>query len=268
MIPEHYAVIGSPIRHSLSPFIHACFAEQYGWLPDYGRIECAPGQFEQTVCAFMQNGGRGLNVTLPFKHEAFSLATTVQPAARQAGAANVLCLAADTVCCDNTDGAGLVQDLTVNLGIDLKDQRIMLIGAGGAASGIIHPLCKAGVREIVLVNRTLERAEALAQSADHLQAVPIQAASREACDGIINASSAGLQGKPPGLQLPPGLRWGYELAYGRGAQPFMAQLRTAGIRANDGLGMLAEQAALSFNIWHDHYPETATVTARLRARIG
>ena len=259
-------MIGHPVAHSLSPFIHARFARQFGWQPDYGRLECAPDRFEATVREFMRAGGKGLNVTLPFKEQALALAGEARPAARLAGAANVLCFDDGGISCDNTDGGGLVRDLAVNLGIELSGLRLMVLGAGGAARGILGALCAAGIREIVLVNRTLARAEKLATEFTAVRAMPIETPAWEPCDGILNATSASLQDALPGLAvLPPGLGWGYDLAYSAGPTSFIKYLRNNGVeRAFDGFGMLIEQAVLSFKIWHGVTPAAAPVATALR----
>lgn len=266
---ERYAVIGNPVAHSLSPFIHAGFARQFNWRPDYGRLECAPEKFAATVREFMRAGGKGLNVTLPFKEQALELAGEARMAARVAGAANVLWFDNGVIGCDNTDGAGLVRDMTANHGIKLTGQRLMVLGAGGATRGILEPLHAAGAQEILLANRTLARAVALAEQFDGVRAVPIETPEWEPCDGILNATAASLQGALPGLAaLPPGLSWGYDLAYSEGPTPFVEYLRAGGVeRAFDGLGMLIEQAILSFQIWHGVTPAAAPVAMELRASL-
>lgn len=266
---ERYAVIGNPAAHSLSPFIHACFARQFNRRPDYGLLECAPEKFAATVREFIRDGGKGLNVTLPFKEQALELAGEARAAAQVAGAANVLWFADGVIGCDNTDGAGLVRDLTINQGIKLTGQRLMVLGAGGAARGILGPLRAAGAREILLVNRTLARATALAEQFDGVRALPIETPEWEPCDGILNATAASLQGALPGLAaLPPGLGWGCDLAYSKGPTPFVEYLRAGGVEhAFDGLGMLIEQGVLSFQIWHGVTPAAAPVAAELRASL-
>jgi len=261
---ERYAVIGHPVSHSKSPWIHAEFARQTGQHLSYGRIEAPLDGFEAAVDTFRQSGGRGLNVTLPFKEAAYRYSDELSERARGAGAVNTLAFRG-TVFGDNTDGVGLLRDIEGNLGVRLMDKSVLLVGAGGAAQGVLGALMDAGVRELVLANRTVAKAEALAARFAGARASSFSALDR-AFDLVINATSAGLAGEP--LALPPSI-WrpdtlAYDMVYGRDT-PFLAAARLAGARACDGLGMLVEQAAESFFIWRGVRPVTADVLARLRA---
>lgn len=270
---DRYAVIGHPVEHSLSPAIHARFAEQTGEALEYGRIDVPRDGFVAAAARFFAEGGRGLNVTVPFKAEARAWCTRASAPARRAGAVNTLSAAADgTVDGDNTDGPGLVRDLVGNLGLTLAGARLLLVGAGGAARGVLEPLLTAGPAEVVIANRTPARAQELAAAfaADG----PVTGggfdalADSGAFDVIINASAASLGGRLP--PLPDGLvrRGGavYDMMYGPAAGPFLDWGRRAGAAtAVDGLGMLVEQAAESFHIWRGVRPRTAPVLAALRA---
>ena len=261
---ERYAVIGHPVSHSKSPWIHAEFARQTGQDISYDRIEAPLDGFEAAVNAFRQSGGRGLNVTLPFKEAAFRYSAELSHRARAAGAVNTLAFRGP-VFGDNTDGVGLVRDIEGNLGLPLRGRSVLLAGAGGAAQGVLGALIDARVAEVVIANRTAAKAEALAARFAGATASSFSALDRS-FDLVINATSAGLAGEP--LPLPPAI-WrpgalGYDMVYGR-ETPFLAAARAAGARACDGLGMLVEQAAESFFIWRGVRPDTGDVLARLRA---
>jgi shikimate dehydrogenase len=260
---DRYAVIGNPVAHSKSPQIHAAFARAAGHDIDYGRIEAPLDGFAQAVERFRAAGGKGLNVTLPFKHEAFQLCTRVSERARLAQAVNTLRL--DDSFGDNTDGIGLVRDLSQNLRLELEGKSILLLGAGGAAQGVIGALLEAGVGRLVIANRTVSRAAALAGRFRGVSACGYDALGGERYDVVINATSAGLAGEAPPLPrrfLQPAML-AYDMVYGRDT-PFLAAARRAGARASDGLGMLVEQAAESFFIWHSIRPATHPVLAKLR----
>ena len=261
---ERYAVIGHPVSHSKSPWIHAEFARQTGEDISYDRIEAPPGGFEAAVAAFRRSGGRGLNVTLPIKEAACRYSGELSPRARAAGAVNTLTFR-DPVFGDNTDGVGLVRDIEGNVGFSLRGRSVLLAGAGGAAQGVLCALIDARVAEVVVANRTAAKAEALAARFAGATASSFSALDRS-FDLVINATSAGLAGEP--LALPSAV-WrpgalGYDMVYGRDT-PFLAAARAAGARACDGLGMLVEQAAESFFIWRGVRPDTGRVLARLRA---
>lgn len=268
---ERYAVIGDPVAHSLSPVIHAWFAAQTGKEIHYGQLNAAAPDFEAAVRDFRQAGGQGLNVTVPHKEAALGLAERVLPHARAAGAANWLSFEDGAVVAGNTDGSGLVRDLAETLGLDLSGMRILLVGAGGAARGILAPLLECGPRHLTVANRAPGRAHALVEShdaSDNLAACGLEDLGEPAFDLILNATAAGLSDAP--LDLPPsildaGRTVCYDLMYGADTA-FLAWARQAGCaRIFDGLGMLVEQAAESFELWHGARPDTAPVRDRLRA---
>ena len=263
---DRYAVIGNPVAHSRSPWIHAQFARATGEDIDYGRIEAPPDGFVRAVEAFRAQGGKGLNVTLPFKGEAFRFCAATSERAAAAQAVNTLVLDRGKPWGDNTDGVGLVRDLEVNHGRRLAGARVLLMGAGGAAQGVIGPLARAGAAAIVIANRTLPRAQALAARVRGAAACGYEALAGRSFDLVVNATSAGLAGElpplPAGLFAPGALA--YEMVYGR-VTPFMAMARAAGAQVADGLGMLVEQAAESFVVWRGVRPDTAPVLTALRA---
>lgn len=260
---DRYAVIGHPVAHSKSPWIHAEFARATGQDVDYGRVEASPGGFAAAVQAFRAAGGKGLNVTLPFKEEAFALCAEASPRACAARVVNTLAFR-EEVFGDNTDGVGLVRDLAQNLDVAMKGCRVLLLGAGGAAQGVVGALLDAGVGALVVANRTVSRARALAARFPGVKAQGFEALA-DTFDIVVNATSAGLADAGP--PLPPGvLRPGvlaYEMVYGRDT-PFLAAARAAGARPSDGLGMLVEQAAESFLVWRGVRPATGPVLERLR----
>jgi len=262
---DRYAVIGNPVAHSKSPWIHAEFARATGQDLEYGRIEAPRDGFERAAEQFRAAGGKGLNVTLPFKEAAFRYCRRVSARARGAQAVNTLVFNDDAFG-DNTDGVGLVTDIEQNLGFELKDKQVLLMGAGGAAQGVVRSLLDAGAARLVIANRTVAKAEALAARFPGVEACGYQALAGERFDVAVNATSAGLTGESP--RLPQAvLREGmlaYDMVYGRDT-PFLAAARLAGARASDGLGMLVEQAAESFFIWRGVRPETRSVLERLRA---
>lgn len=260
---DRYAVIGNPVAHSKSPWIHAEFARATGQDIEYGRIEAPRGGFAEAVLAFDATGGKGLNVTLPFKEEAFALCADASPRARVARAVNTLVLR-EAVFGDNTDGVGLVRDLVQNLRVEVKGARVLLLGAGGAAQGVVGALLEAGVGALVIGNRTLSRAQALAARFPGVAARGFEGLEGN-YDIVVNATSAGLANEAP-LLASGLLRAGvlaYEMVYGRDT-PFLAAARAAGARASDGLGMLVEQAAESFLLWRGVRPGTRAVLERLR----
>jgi shikimate dehydrogenase len=272
-MPDKYAVIGNPVAHSKSPAIHAAFARQTGQDIVYTALEAPDGVFEARVREFREEGGLGLNVTLPFKHRAFALARERTPRAEQALAVNTLSFDADAIRGDNTDGAGLVRDLTANLGCVLRGRAILLMGAGGASYGVCGPLLDEAPAALVVVNRTLERGVALwrhfesfHRDAGLMSARAYESLAGERFDLVVNATSAGLSGEMPALPesvFAPGAL-AYDMVYGR-TTPFLELARHAGARTADGLGMLVEQAAESFHVWRGVRPDTAPVIARLRS---
>ena len=272
-ISGRFAVVGNPIEHSLSPRIHAAFARQGGQQIDYRAERAEVDDFESWVSAFFNTEGRGLNVTLPFKTRACDLADTVSDRARLTGAANFL-TANETggIHADNTDGKGLLADVTTNAGWTLEGARILVLGAGGAVKGVIPSLLEVGPAALVIANRTAERAQALAAEWA-ARALPVSGGSYTLAAGtpwdiIINGTSTGLSDEMPALSNQTVLAEGcccYDMAYGKGPTPFMRWAAEQGARdARDGLGMLVEQAAESFYLWLGEYPDTQPVIADLR----
>ncbi|TAN02696.1 MAG: shikimate dehydrogenase [Rhodanobacteraceae bacterium] len=262
MSVPYYSVFGHPIAHSLSPRLHALFATQARIALDYVAIDAAPADFERSLRSFFDAGGRGANVTLPHKAAAFALAEVRSPTARRLGVANVLTRLADgRLEADSNDGAGMLADLT-RCGVDAHGQEVLLLGAGGAARAAAFALLDAGVARLTVANRTLERAQALVDAL----ATPVKASALHwndlddapAFDLIINATSAGVQHAT--LALPVSLAntdtVAYDLSYGAAAKPFVGWAQRTGCKAAfDGLGMLFETAAASFERWHGARPD-------------
>ncbi len=269
---DRYAVIGHPIKHSQSPFIHGCFAEQTGERLDYERLLAPLDDFAGTLARFADEGGKGCNITVPFKTQALELAGELTERARLAGAVNTLHLQADGRWLgDNTDGAGLVLDLK-RLGVPLAGARILLLGAGGAARGALAPLLAEQPAELVIANRTQARADELAQRFGHLGHIisaPLETPGI-GFDVIINSTSASLQGEALALDAAvchPGTRV-YDMMYGREETVFLAWARELGLKhRHDGLGMLVGQAAESFYLWRGVRPDMMPVLTALRARL-
>jgi len=274
---DHYAVIGNPVEHSQSPFIHACFAEATGQALRYERLLAGREDFAATASRFAAGGGRGCNVTVPFKGEAFALAARASERARRAGAANTLRFDAEGWFADNTDGVGLVRDIGRNAGVSIAGRRLLVIGAGGAAAGVLGALLEERPAALVLANRTPEKAQRLA--AAHaalarecnvaLRAAPLDAAG-SGHDIVINATASSLHGAAPPVAaavLRPGAL-ALDLMYGPAARGFVAWAARHGASGRDGLGMLVEQAAEAFHLWRGVRPETAPVLAALRARLA
>lgn len=266
---DRYAVIGHPIGHTRSPMIHGSFAQAAGQDLDYGAIEAMPGDFAAAVHAFREAGGRGLNVTAPFKLQAFELATDRLERALSAGAANALKFEDGRIYADNFDGVGLVRDITRNLGVPIKGARVLLLGAGGAARGAMLPFLQQQPSRLVVANRTSATADALAQRfAAHgpVAASRCNALAGQRFDIVVNATSASLRGEMPPLpgEALQGVQLAYELAYGKGLTPFLHLARNAGVaQLADGVGMLVEQAAEAFAWWRDLRPDTRTVIERM-----
>ena len=266
-------MVGNPIEHSLSPLIHAAFARQGGQQIDYRAERVEVDDFESWVSAFFDTEGRGLNVTLPFKTRACELADTVSDRARLTGAANFLTEnEAGGIHADNTDGKGLLTDVTTNAGWTLEGARILVLGAGGAVKGVIPSLLEAGPAALVIANRTAERAEALA--AEWVaRPIPVSGGGQSLAAGtpwdvIINGTSTGLAGEMPALPNAAVLAEGcccYDMAYGKGPTPFMRWAAEQGAaEARDGLGLLGEQAAERLEWWLGEHPDTQPVIADLR----
>ncbi|WP_198970038.1 shikimate dehydrogenase [Xylophilus sp. ASV27] len=275
-LQDRYCVVGNPVAHSRSPWIHARFAALTGQALTYERLLVPLDGFAEGVRAFMAEGGRGCNVTVPFKFEAAALAQCLTERARLAGAANTLRLDADGLHADNTDGAGLVVDIERNAGVPIRGRRLLLVGAGGAAAGVLGPLISAGPTRVVLANRTHARAEELvARHADWARAagVALQAAQTAALaepfDIVVNATASSLSGggiPVPAQVLRPGAL-AVDMMYGSAAQPFLEWAARHGAVARDGLGMLVEQAAESFRFWRGVQPPAAEVLAELRSLV-
>jgi shikimate dehydrogenase len=264
--------MGHPVAHSKSPRIHAAFARQTGQDLEYRAIDVAPGDFAPAVARFRAAGGRGLNVTLPYKEQAYALAEVRRTRAEQAQAVNTLGFSPDgRVWGDNTDGVGLVRDLTRNLGLALAGRRVLLLGAGGAARGVVGPLLAEGVAVLVIANRTVARGAELARAfraSGPVEACGFQDLAGRRFDLVVNATAASLQGEVP--PLPPGLlaprAWCYDMMYADAATAFVRWgLGHGACGASDGLGMLVEQAAESFFLWRGLRPETTPVITGLRA---
>jgi shikimate dehydrogenase len=281
---ERYSVIGNPIEHSQSPFIFAQFAQQTGHVIEYGRVLSPVDTLKSTLEFCVSQGLLGCNVTMPFKFEAFTLASTHSARARQAQAANVLSFAKGQYLADNTDGVGLVRDIEQNAGMVIKGKDILLLGAGGAAAGALGALLTAQPARVVLANRTLDKAQALVkrhtalahQMASTLEAAPLtqyndapQQTIALGFDLIINASSTSLQGQSmaitPTLLKPNTLV--LDMMYGAPAQPFLRWAGAHQAQTRDGLGMLVEQAAEAFFIWRGLRPNTMPVLQALRERL-
>ncbi len=272
---DKYAVFGNPIKHSKSPLIHAAFAEQCGQQMLYRAVRVELGGFAAAARNFFESGGAGLNVTLPFKRDAFDFADRLSARARRAGAANTLTRVADgLVEGENTDGIGLVRDMVANLGWVVKGLRILVLGAGGAVRGILEPLLMERPRELLIVNRTPERARELAAEFSDLGAVEgggYSLIGERQFDLVINGTSASLAGEAPDLPggLLPERSCCYDLVYGAEPTPFMRwAAHHAAWAVSDGLGMLVEQAAQSFYIWRRVRPETAPVIRQLRESMA
>ena len=267
---DRYVVIGNPVAHSLSPTIHALFARQTGDAIEYGRLLVPQGEFAAHAKAFFRDGGCGANVTLPFKIDALEFAGECSARARLAGAANFLMARGGAIFADNTDGTGLAHDLTRNLGVTLRGARVLLVGAGGAARGVVAPLLEQDPARLLIANRTAQRAFDLAarfRSLGRVEACALDAIDGGPFDVILNATSTSTRGEELALSgaLFGGSTLAYDLAYGPAARPFLEEARTHGARAVDGLGMLVEQAAESFALWRGKRPRTEPVLAELGA---
>ena len=270
--PDQYGVIGHPIGHSWSPFIHGLFARQTEQAMVYRRFDVPPAKFRRHVMHFFLHGGRGLNVTLPHKIAAAGLANELTPRAERAGAVNTLMMQNENeILGDNTDGEGLVRDLQDNCGVTISGSRILILGAGGAARGALAPLLELQPSEIVIANRTAARASTLAREfapLGNLIGCGFDSALLTEFDLIINATSASTDGDTP--VIAPTLLGGrticYDMAYGKEKTPFVRWAESHGCaRALQGWGMLVEQAAESFNVWRGIRPQTAPVLQALIA---
>lgn len=275
--PDRYAVFGNPIGHSQSPFIHLEFARQTGQAIEYERVLSPLGAFAATVRRFAEEGGRGCNVTLPFKFEVPALARRLSDRAALAQAANTLSFDGDGWSADNTDGIGLMRDIEGNAGVPLRQRRVLLIGAGGAAAGVLGPLLQTGPAGVVVANRTPEHADALVarhRALAEQHRVPLRACGLDdtgaAFDVVINSSASSLAGTTAPV-APAALGRGslaVDLMYGPAAAGFLAWAESHGAAARDGLGMLVEQAAEAFAQWRGVRPQTQPVLAALRERLA
>lgn len=269
-----YAVMGNPVRHSKSPAIHREFARQRAIALEYSAIHVELGGFESALRAFRENGGRGLNITVPFKLEAYQLADRHSARAEQAGAVNTLRFEDDgSAYGDNTDGVGLLRDITANLNHPLVDQRVLILGAGGAVRGILDALLEQQPKELVVANRTVAKAkelEKLFRPQGDIRGCGFEDLRGKRFDVVINATAASLQGDVPAVPKDvleaDGLA--YDLMYGDKPTPFMIWAKGHGTtRTCDGLGMLVEQAAESFFGWHGVRPDTQPVIEALREAV-
>ena len=267
--PDQYGVVGHPINHSWSPFIHGLFAKQTDQSLIYRLYDIAPEDFRVQVLEFFTRGGRGLNVTVPHKEAAAELANDLTMRADRAGAVNTLMLTGDTLLGDNTDGHGLVTDLRKNLGLTITNERILILGAGGATRGVVEPLLSLGPTELVIANRTPERAVNLASLFVDLGSVRgcgFEDVGEEPFDIVINATAAGLTGSVPNVDegVIAGHTVCYDMSYSKSATPFVTWAIEQGCaRAHKGWGMLVEQAAEAFTLWRGVRPDTEPVLSAL-----
>lgn len=276
MTIDLYCVMGNPVQHSRSPWIHARFAELTGQSLRYDKRLVPIDGFANALRAFMEEGGRGCNVTVPFKFDAAKLATHCSERAKLAQASNTLHIVDGQIIADNTDGVGLVNDIQRNAGLALQGRQILLIGAGGAASGVLAPLLQAGPAKLTVANRTLSKATDLVarhaalalQNETELRASDLQGLT-ENFDVVINASASSLSGAGVPVAastLKPGAL-AYDMMYGDAAQGFLTWAHAHGAVGRDGLGMLVEQAAQAFYIWRGVLPPAQQVLAELRASM-
>jgi shikimate dehydrogenase len=273
-MPDAYALFGYPVQHSWSPFIHGMFARQTGQDMAYRLIESPPERFRSDVLEFFSNGGRGINVTLPHKRAAADLVNELTPRAQRADAVNTVVRRNEQLVGDNTDGAGLLVDLTRNLKLKFRSPRILLLGAGGAARGAIEPLMSLAPEVLVIANRSTERAQALAQEfaeLGNLEGCTFADLAHRPFDLIVNATAASLRGEVPliPIDVVDVRTTCYDMAYGVGDTPFVTWAKRLGARrAEQGWGMLVEQAAEAFQLWRGVRPDTAPVLEVLRKRAA
>jgi shikimate dehydrogenase len=270
-VTDKYAVIGNPIGFTKSPLIHSTFAAQFGHDIDYSVILGEIGGFAARIDQFRADGACGLNITAPFKLDAFAYATDLSEGAKRAGAVNAMKFDGERVLAENFDGVGLTRDITVNLGVSMRGKRVLLLGAGGAARGALLPFLNEEPSELVLVNRTLSKAAELGAEfagAGNLMVCGYAdlADIVERFDVVVNATSASLRGELPPVPANAfkGAAVAYELAYGKGLTPFLQGAKAAGVsQLADGVGMLVEQAAEAFTWWRGVRPQTASLIAQL-----
>jgi shikimate dehydrogenase len=272
-LADRYAVIGNPIAHSKSPQIHALFAEQTAQVIQYERLLAPLDGFDQTLKSFIASGGRGANVTVPFKLEAFRAATELSLRARAAGAVNTLRFQEGVIFGDNTDGVGLARDIVHNAKKEIQGQRLLLLGAGGAARGVIEALTAQNPSQLVIANRTPQRAHELVQQFSGDTSRVLQASSFADLEGsfdmVINATSASLASELPAIPsfVFKSQTFAYDMMYSASPTLFMQMAASHGAITRDGLGMLVEQAAESFFVWRGVRPETASVYQWLRTQL-
>ena len=272
-LADRYVVIGNPIAHSKSPQIHAHFAQQTGLSIQYERLLAPLDGFDQTLKLFIASGGRGANVTVPFKLEAFRAATELSSRARAAGAVNTLRFQDGVIFGDNTDGVGLARDIVHNAKKEIQGQRLLLLGAGGAARGVIESLMSESPSQLVIANRTPERAHELVQQFSSNNSRVLQASSFSDVEGsfdiVINATSASLSSELPAIpsSVFKPQTFAYDMMYSANPTLFMQLATRHGAITRDGLGMLVEQAAESFFVWRGVRPETASVYQWLRTQL-
>lgn len=262
---QRFAVIGNPIAHSLSPIIHQCFAKQMNVQLTYEKIKADDLSFEQQVSDFFTQDGKGMNVTLPFKQRAFAMAQQHHLRCKKAGAANTLWMQENQLYADNTDGVGLIRDLHRHILVEGK--RVLILGAGGAARGIVYPLLENHPAELIIVNRTLGKAEEFQRAFPQTKCLSLSEIEGQ-FDIVINATSASLSGEFVALPTPcmSAKPFCYDLSYKQnGITAFVQYVTELGCDAIDGLGMLVEQAAEAFFLWHGIMPETQEVLTFLRA---
>ena len=272
---DRYFVAGNPVEHSQSPFIHAEFARQTRQAMEYGRLLWPLDGFAESLRTLVASGAKGCNITVPFKFEAARVATRLSDRAALAQAANVLSFDAEGWRADNTDGIGLVRDIEANADVPLRAKRLLLIGAGGGAAGVLGPLLNARPAEIVVANRTLDKAQRLVERHQSVSAGAVLHASTltecgEGFDVVINATASSLQGgaipvshrvlRPGALAL--------DMMYGPPARGFLDWAAAHGALGRDGLGMLVEQAGAAFELWRGQRPDTASVLTALRSRLA
>ena len=268
-MPDRYAVIGHPVSHSKSPLIQNAVAEQTGQDMVYGIVEAPLDGFRSAVEAFRAAGGRGMNVTAPFKLQAFELATDPSDRARLAGASNALKFDGERIFAENFDGVGMVRDITRNLGFPVRGHRVLVLGAGGAARGVVQPVLAEKPALLAIANRTSGKAQRLRElfaGVGKLEAGGLDDFADTAFDIVINATSASLQGEAPGVPASAFRKGGlaYEMVYGKGLTPFLALAQASGVgRLADGVGMLVEQAAEGFEWWRGVRPDTRGMIDRL-----
>jgi shikimate dehydrogenase len=265
-MPDRYAVIGNPVAHSKSPQIHGAFAAALAQDMTYERLLVPLDHFRPSVEAFRASGAKGANVTVPFKMDAYNYATELTARAQRAGAVNTLGFDGTRVWGDNTDGAGLVRDIEANLGVSIRGARVLLVGAGGAARGVAGALVDARPAKLAIANRTVAKAEDIAQAINGVEALTVASLVDYQFDIVINATSASLEGQLPAVPVKAFATGclAYDMMYGKGATPFMQLAANAGARTADGLGMLVEQAAEAFYLWRGVRPATAPVMALLK----